>query len=322
MKYRKLGNSSLNVSEISLGSWLTYGGGVEKAQAIACVRTALDIGINFFDSADVYSNGLSEEITGRALRKLVPDREDVVIATKCFGGTHDRRPNRWGLSRKHILDAADASLRRLGVDYIDLYQIHRFDPATPIEETLSALDHLVRVGKVRYLGASSMFAWQFARYLYRADALGLTRFVAMQNHYNLLYREEEREMLPLCRVEGVGVIPWSPLARGLLAGPRRRQDGATLRARTDTLADGFYPDPNDERVIERNVAVAERLGYKPIQLALAWLLANPAVTAPIIGASRIEHLDDALAALQIELSAADIAALEEPYLPHRISGHS
>jgi aryl-alcohol dehydrogenase (NADP+) len=327
MKYTHLGDTGLKVSRLCLGT-MTYGDTAQRAWAISeadalpFFEKALDIGINFFDTADVYSNGASEEIVGRALRKLVPDREDVVIATKCFGGTHDRKPNRWGLSRKHILDAADRSLRRLGVDYIDLYQIHRFDPATPIEETLSALDHLVRVGKVRYLGASSMFAWQFARYLYRADALGFTRFVAMQNHYNLLYREEEREMLPLCRVEGVGVIPWSPLARGRLAGPRRRQDGATLRARTDTLADSFYPDPNDGAVIERNVEVAHRLGYKPIQLALAWLLANPAVTAPIIGASRIEHLDDALAALQIELSAADIASLEEPYLPHWISGHS
>jgi aryl-alcohol dehydrogenase (NADP+) len=294
---------------------------LEERESMPFFEKALDAGINFFDTADVYSNGVSEEIVGRAIKELVPDREDVVIATKCYNGTKGRKTNRWGLSRKHVLDACDQSLRRLGTDYIDLYQIHRFDDSTPMEETLEALHDLVKSGKVRYIGASSMHAWQFAKYLYLADLHGWTRFVAMQNHYNLVYREEEREMLPLCKEEGIGVIPWSPLARGFLAGNRSRGGGGdTTRSRTDEFAAKLYYEESDFAVADANAAVARKLGVKPAQTALAWILSREEVTAPIVGASKIEHLSDALEAMTLTLTPEDRATLEAPYRPHPVLG--
>jgi aryl-alcohol dehydrogenase (NADP+) len=285
------------------------------------LRRALELGINFFDTADMYSRGVSEEVLGRALRDFGADRDQVVVATKAFFPIKDG-PNSRGLSRKHLFDAIDGSLRRLGIDHVDLYQIHRFDPNTPIEETLSALHDIVKAGKARYIGASSMPAWRFAKLLHVADRHGWTRFVSMQNHYNLVYREEEREMMPLCREEGIGVIPWSPLARGFLAGNRRREDrGETIRAKTDEFAQELYYADEDFTVAERVVAVAARLGAKPTQVALAWLLAQPGVTAPIVGASRLDHLEDAVGALGLTLSAEDCTFLEEPYKPHRVLGH-
>jgi aryl-alcohol dehydrogenase-like predicted oxidoreductase len=325
MQYANLGDTGLSVSRLCLGM-MTYGTPewrewvLDYEQSLPFIEQALAAGINFFDTADVYSRGESEVVLGKALAHFGVDREDVVIATKCFMGTHDGKRNRWGLSRKAILAACDASLRRLGTDYVDLYQIHRFDYRTPIEETIDALSDLVRVGKVRYLGASSMFAWQFAKYLFTADARAGVRFVSMQNHYNLLYREEEREMLPLCRDQGIGVIPWSPLARGYLA---RTRDAvrATARGRTDDIAERLYRRACDLDVIERNAEVAAELGVKPAQTALAWLLRQPGVTAPIIGASKAGHLDDALGALEIELAEDDVEKLEAPYLPNAVAGH-
>jgi aryl-alcohol dehydrogenase (NADP+) len=292
---------------------------LEAAEGRPFISRALDAGINFFDTADMYSIGVSEEFLGQALKELSA-RDQVVVATKVYWPM-GKGPNDRGLSRKHILHAIDASLRRLGMDYVDLYQIHRFDPDTPIEETLTALHDIVKAGKARYIGASSMAAWQFAKMLYVADRHALTRFVSMQNHYNLVYREEEREMLPLCREEGIGVIPWSPLARGFLAGNRRRQDyGETIRARTDDFAHELYFTDADFTVANRVADVANRLGLKPAQVALAWLLSKPEVTSPIVGASKLSHLDDAIAALEIRLSADDIALLEEPYQPHTVLG--
>lgn len=327
MKYVRLGATGLRVSRLCLGT-MTYGAKswrdwvLEEKEAMPFFEKALAAGINFFDTADVYSNGVSEEIVGAAIRSLVKDREDVVIATKCFNGTVGLKPNRRGLSRKHIMDACDRSLKRLGLDYIDLYQIHRFDPSTPYEETAEALSDLVRAGKVRYIGASSMYAWQFSKYLHTAEKHGWVKFVSMQDHYNLIYREEEREMLPLCKEEGIGVIPWSPLARGFLAGNRHRQGGgATTRSKSDPFAEQMYYGDSDFAVADRNVEIAKKLGVKPMQTALAWVLANPIVTAPIIGASKIEHLEDALGALDITLSTEDKAALEEPYTPHKVLGH-
>jgi aryl-alcohol dehydrogenase (NADP+) len=294
---------------------------LDEGEARPFIEKALSVGINFFDTADMYSNGASEEVLGRAIRDMAADREDVVIATKCYNGTHDKKLNRWGLSRKHIMAACDASLKRLGLDYIDLYQIHRFDYGTPMLETLEALHDLVKAGKVRYIGASSMYAWQFAKYLHLADLHGLTRFVTMQDHYNLVYREEEREMLPLCAEEKIGVIPWSPLARGFLAGNRARQGGGeTTRAKTDDFAAKLYYGENDFAVAERNIAIANKLGVKPMQSALAWVLSNPAVTAPIIGASKLSHIDDAVVALDIHPGGADKKALDELYKPHRVLG--
>jgi 1-deoxyxylulose-5-phosphate synthase len=326
MKYANLGNTGLSVSRICLGM-MTYGSKawrnwvLEYDEALPFVEQALAAGINFFDTADVYSNGASEEVLGRALTELGVDREDVVIATKCFNGTEGRRRNRWGLSRKHVLATCDASLRRLGTDYIDLYQIHRFDQRTPIEETIDALSELVHAGKVRYLGASSMFAWQMAKYLFTADALGGVRFVSMQNHYNLLYREEEREMIPLCRDQGVGLIPWSPLARGYLA---RTRDtiATTTRAETDEFTRALYRSPTDLDVVDRNAEVAARLGVTPAQTALAWMLGKPGIVAPIIGASKPQHLQDAIGAIELQLADEDIKALEELYRPHAIAGHA
>jgi 1-deoxyxylulose-5-phosphate synthase len=326
MKYTNLGNTGMSVSRICLGM-MTYGSSqwrswvLEYDDALPFVEQALEAGINFFDTADVYSNGASEEVLGRALAELDVDREDVVIATKCFNGTHGRRRNRWGLSRKHIMAACDASLERLGTDYIDLYQIHRYDYRTPIEETIDALSELVHSGKVRYLGASSMFAWQFAKYLFTADGRGGVRFVTMQNHYNLLYREEEREMMPLCRDQGVGLIPWSPLARGYLA-RTRETIATTTRAETDDFTRALYRRESDLDIVDRNAQVAARLGAKPAQTALAWMLGKPGIVAPIIGASKPEHLTDAIAALDLELSSEDVQALEELYEPHPVAGHA
>jgi aryl-alcohol dehydrogenase (NADP+) len=294
---------------------------LEEEESRPFLRRALEAGIDFFDTADVYSNGVSEEILGRALKDFGPSRDRLVIATKVHGPMGDD-PNQRGLSRKHILHSIDASLKRLGTDYVDLYQIHRFDYETPIEETLAALDDVVRAGKALYIGASSMYAWQFAKMLCAADRLGLARFVSMQNHYNLIYREEEREMLPLCREEGIGVIPWSPLARGFLAGNRRPGDyGETIRAKTDEYAQKMYYQPSDFAVVERVTAIARQRGVSNAQVALAWLLAKPGVTAPIIGASKMQHLDDALAALTLKLDEAELRALEEPYQPHPVLGH-
>jgi 1-deoxyxylulose-5-phosphate synthase len=326
MQVVNLGKSGLKISRICLGA-MTYGTPgwrawvLDEAQARPIIQRAVEMGINFFDTADMYSNGLSEEVLGRALRDF-SRREDVVIATKVYFPMGES-PNQRGLSRLHILRSVDASLRRLGTDYIDLYQTHRYDPDTPIEETLQALHDLVRSGKVRYIGASSMYAWQFARCLYLADLHGWTRFISMQNHYNLVYREEEREMLPLCQAEGVGVIPWSPLARGFLAGNRQRTDyGDTTRARTDDYAQNMYYRETDFDVVGRVAHLAEQRGVSPAQVALAWLLHKPAVSAPIIGASKLTHLEQAVAALEIGLSTEEILYLEEPYQPHPVLGHS
>jgi len=285
------------------------------------IRRALEHGITFFDTADMYSRGVSEEVLGRALRDFA-HRDQVVIASKVFYPMSDG-PNSKGLSRLHIMHSIDNSLRRLGTDYLDLYQIHRWDPETPIEETLEALHDVVKAGKARYIGASSMYAWQFAKSLYLADLHGWTRFISMQNHYNLVYREEEREMLPLCRDQGIGVIPWSPLARGFLAGNRSRQQwGETVRAKTDDFAHVLYYQDSDFEVADRAAELAKEHGVAPAQIALAWMLHKPGVTAPIIGTSKMYQLEDAVAALEIKLSEAEIASLEEPYRPHPVLGHS
>jgi len=325
MDYVNLGRTGLRVSRICLGT-MTYGTPswrpwvLDEETSRPFIRRALELGINFFDTADMYSRGASEKVLGRALRDFA-SRDQVVIATKVFFPMGDG-PNDRGLSRRHLFDAIDASLERLGVDYVDLYQIHRWDPHTPIEETLEALHDIVKAGKARYIGASSMYAWQFARSLYLADLHGWTRFVSMQNHYNLIYREEEREMIPLCRAEGVGVIPWSPLARGFLAGNRRPEDwGDTLRAKTDDYSQQLYYSEADFRVADRVAEVANARGAKAMQVALAWILAQPAVTAPIVGASRLEHLDEAVSALEMVLSPEERRLLEEPYVPHRVLGH-
>jgi aryl-alcohol dehydrogenase-like predicted oxidoreductase len=326
MDYVPLGRSGLKVSRVCLGA-MTYGTPewrpwvLDEAASVPFIKRALEHGINFFDTADMYSRGVSEQVLGRALNALTP-RDQVVVATKAFYPLNDG-PNARGLSRKHLLDAIDGSLHRLGTDYVDLYQIHRFDPETPIEETLEALHDIVKAGKARYIGASSMFAWQFMKMLATSDAHGWTRFVSMQNHYNLVYREEEREMLPLCRDAGIGVIPWSPLARGFLAGNRRgERRGETVRAQTDQFAHQMYYAESDFTIADRAAVLAEKRGVKPTQIALAWLLAKPSVTAPIIGASKLPHLDDAVAALDVRLEPEEIVFLEEPYQPHVTLGHS
>ncbi len=324
MQYVNLGSAGVKVSRICLGT-MTYGSSqwrpwvLDEEASRPLIQQALERGLNFFDTADMYSSGASEEVLGRALKDFGPGREKVVIATKVFYPM-GADPNQRGLSRKHIMAAIDGSLRRLGTDHVDLYQIHRFDPETPIEETLEALHDVVRAGKARYLGASSMPAWQFAKLLYVADANGWTRFVTMQNHFNLIYREEEREMVPLCLEEGIGVLPWSPLARGLLTG--RRKD-KTVRAATDTYGQQLYGErisEADARVVERLEALAHEAGVPPAQMALAWLLQKPGVVAPIVGISKPGQLDDALAALEINLAPGTIAELEEPYLPHLVAG--
>ena len=325
MQYVRLGATGLKVSRICLGM-MTYGTSqwrdwvLNEDESRPFVKRALDAGINFFDTADMYSLGVSEEVTGRALRDMA-QRDRVVIATKVFNPMSDDVNDR-GLSRKHIMHAIDNSLRRLGTDYVDLYQIHRWDYTTPIEETMEALHDVVKAGKARYIGASSMYAWQFAKAQEVATRHGWTRFVSMQNHYNLVYREEEREMIPLCMDQGVGLIPWSPLARGFLAGNRRRSDhGATTRAKSDDFAHKMYYSDADFDVVERVVALAEQHGVAPAQIALAWMLHKPGITAPIIGASKMPHLEDAIAALEITLSAEEMATLEAPYQPHPVLGH-
>jgi aryl-alcohol dehydrogenase (NADP+) len=345
MDYVNLGTTGLKVSRICLGC-MSYGTPkwrewvLDEAASQPFFMRALEHGINFFDTADMYSLGASEEVTGRALKQYAK-RDQVVIATKAFypmGGG----PNDQGLSRKHLFDAIDNSLRRLGTDYVDLYQIHRWDYATPIDETLRALDDIVRSGKARYIGASSMFVYQFARALHLADSRGWTRFVSMQNHYNLVYREEEREMIPFCRQEGVGLIPWSPLARGLLAGTRKREeaapaaagggrrfgaasgvgkfDGGTSRARSDAFVRELYSQ-HDFDVVDRVVDVASRKAVAPAQIALAWLLHKPGVTAPIVGATKLEQLDQAIGALTVKLTDDEMRSVEEPYRPHPVLGH-
>jgi aryl-alcohol dehydrogenase (NADP+) len=323
MEYTRLGTTGLQVSRICLGM-MSFGdparGGhpwsLPEEESRAVIQKALSAGITFFDTANVYSAGSSEEITGRALKDFA-DREDVVLATKVHGRMRPG-PNGAGLSRKAILAELDASLERLGTDYVDLYQIHRWDPATPLEETLEALDSAVRSGKVRYLGASSMWAWQFSKALHLAGEHGWHRFVSMQDHYNLLNREEEREMLPLCADQGIGVIPWSPLARGRLT---RDWDESTTRSQTDEFGSKLY-NAADQRIVERVAEVAEARGVPRAQVALAWLLSKPVVTAPIVGVTKDRHLDDAVAAVALQLSAEEIARLEEPYTPHAVVGFS
>jgi len=326
MQYTHLGSSGLSVSRICLGT-MTYGTSewrpwvLDEDASRPFIQRALELGVTFFDTADMYSRGRSEEVLGRALRDFAR-RDDVVIATKVFFPMGPG-PNQRGLSRRHILQAIDDSLRRLGTDYVDLYQIHRWDPETPIEETLEALHDVVKSGKARYLGASSMFAWQLAKALFTADQHGWTRFVSMQNHYNLVYREEEREMLPLCRDQGLGLLPWSPLARGFLAGNRSREAwGETVRAKTDDFSHELYYRDSDFTVAERAAALAQARGVTAAQIALAWLLHQPGMTAPIIGASKMFQLEESVAALEIQLSAEEIASLEEPYQPHPVLGHS
>jgi len=325
MQWINLGQTGLKVSRLCLGT-MTYGSKkwrpwvLEEEEARPFFRKAIEAGVNFFDTADMYSVGVSETILGHALREYTR-RDDAIIATKVFypmgPGLNDR-----GLSRKHIMQAIDASLRRLSTEYIDLYQIHRFDPETPIEETLEALHDVVKSGKALYIGASSMFAWQFAKMLDIAERRGWTKFVTMQNHYNLVYREEEREMIPLCIDRGIGVIPWSPLARGFLAGNRtRQQPGTTERAQTDEFAHQMYYTDSDFDVVDRVVELAKRRNVTPAQIALAWILHKPGVTAPIIGASKMEQFEQSLAALDIVLDASELQFLEEPYKPHAVLGH-
>ena len=326
MQYVSLGDTGLKVSRICLGC-MSYGSKkwrewvLEEADSLPFFRQALDAGINFFDTADIYSVGVSEEITGRALKKLGVRREEVVIATKVYNPMGDS-PNERGLSKKHIRHAIDASLKRLGVDYVDLYQIHRHDSTTSMEETLEALTDVVNQGKALYIGGSSMYAWEFAKYLYLADQHGYSRFVSMQNHYNLVYREEEREMIPLCRAEGVALIPWSPLARGFLAGNRRGEDkGETVRAKSDEFAHGLYYKEDDFQVVDHVTEIAKKHGVPNAQIALAWILHKPGVTSPIIGATKAHHIPDAVKGSQIKLSSEEVAYLEAPYKPHPILGH-
>jgi 1-deoxyxylulose-5-phosphate synthase len=323
VEHVNLGGTGLRVSRICLGM-MSYGRSDERPWALdeeaaePIVRRAVEGGVVFFDTADVYNGGESERVTGRLLKRLFGTREEYVVATKVHGRTMPG-VNGAGLSRKHVLASIDASLERLELDYVDLYQIHRWDPQTPIEETMEALHDVVRAGKARYIGASSMYAWQFAK----AQGVAPTRFVSMQNHYNLVYREEEREMIPQCLDQGVAVLPWSPLARGLLAGNRTREgERLTERARTDSFGDSLYTPDVDFAVVDRVVELAAARGISAAQVALAWLLQRPGVTAPIVGATKLEHLDDAVAAEQLALDADEVARLEEPYVPHAISGHA
>ena len=328
MDYVRLGQTGTKVSRIALGM-MTYGAKswrewvLEWDQASPLIRQAFEAGINFFDTADVYSLGASEEITGRAIREFASSRDEVVLATKVFNPMSAGH-NDAGLSRKHIMASIDRSLKRLGTDYVDLYQIHRFDPNTPIEETVEALNDVVRAGKALYVGASSMYAWQFLKMLETQQRRGFARFVTMQNHYNLVYREEEREMNPLCLAEGVGLIPWSPLARGFLAGNRKsnedKQKAETVRARTDDFAHKLYYRESDFTVVDRITEIAEARGVKNAQVALAWILTKPAVSAPIIGASKSYQLDDAIAAMELKLTEEELKRLEEPYEPHPVLG--
>jgi len=321
----RLGNTGLHVSRVGLGM-MSYGNDanrpwmLDEAAAAPIVRRAVEGGVTFFDTADMYSQGASEVATGRLLRKLLT-RDELVVATKVYFPMTPG-PNGRGLSRKHILSAIDASLRRLELDYVDLYQIHRWDSETPIEETMEALDEVVKSGKARYIGASSMFAWQFAKAQRVAELHSWTKFVSMQNHYNLIYREEEREMIPQCIDQGVGIIPWSPLARGFLAGTRTREgERRTRRSETDPLQDEWYGRPEDFDVVDRLAEVAGDRGVPQAQVASAWLLHKPGVTAPIVGATKLGHLEDALAAAELALSPDEVARLEQPYVPHPVLGH-
>jgi 1-deoxyxylulose-5-phosphate synthase len=322
MDYVNLGRTGLRVSRLCLGM-MSYGKdesrpwALDEVEAEPIVRRAAENGITFFDTADVYNGGQSEIVTGRLLSKLFGMREEYVVATKVHGRTMPG-PNGRGLSRKHILASIDGSLQRLGLDYVDLYQIHRWDDDTPIGETMEALHDVVKAGKARYIGASSMYAWQFAK----AQTVAKTPFVSMQDHYNLVYREEEREMIPQCLDQGVAVLPWSPLARGLLAGTRTREgEKLTMRAQTDAFGDSLYTPEVDFTVVERAAEVAGARGVPTAQIALAWLLHKAGVTAPIVGATKVEHLEDAIAAEGLSLSTDEVARLEEPYVPHAISGH-
>ena len=321
MEYVRLGSTGVKVSRLCLGA-MTYGSRkwrewvLEEDESRPFIQRALELGINFFDTADVYSQGVSEEILGRALRDF-GSRDKIVLATKVHSPMGDD-PNHRGLSRKHIRHAIDDSLRRLGTDYVDLYQIHRLDRETEMDEIVEALDDVVKQGKALYVGASSMYAWQFAKMLYLADALGASRFVSMQNHYNIIYREEEREMMPLCRDEGIAVIPWSPMARGFVMGNRKD----TTRGKTDEYAQSLYFQQSDHDVVERITQVAKARGVSNAQIALAWLLHQPGVTAPIVGASKMPHLEDAVKALDLKLDDAELHSLAEPYRCHPVLGHS
>jgi 1-deoxyxylulose-5-phosphate synthase len=326
MQYVNLGKTGMKVSRLCLGM-MSYGSKtwrewiLSEEEAMPFVKRALEAGINFFDTADVYSLGESEKITGNLLRQLGVRREDVVVATKVNGQMSDDINDK-GLSRKHILDSIDNSLKRLQMDYVDLYQIHRWDYETPIEETLEALNDVVRAGKARYIGASSMFAWQFAKALHTSEKHGWTRFASMQNHYNLAYREEEREMIPLCIDQGIGIIPWSPMARGFFAGNRKRGGGGeTVRSNTDPFGTSLYFREEDYPVADRVAEVAQERDVTGSQIALAWILNKPYVHSPIIGATKMNHLDQAIAALDIQLSEEEMKLLEEPYKPHPILGH-
>ncbi len=326
MEYVNLGKTGLKVSRLCLGC-MTYGSSkwrawvLDEEESRPFFKRAIEAGINFFDTANMYSDGVSEEVTGRALRDF-GKRDELVIATKVFNEMRPD-PNGRGNSRKAIMTEIDHSLRRLGTDYVDLYQIHRWDYSTPIAETMEALHDVVKAGKARYIGASSTFAWQLAQSLNVSDVNGWTRFVSMQNHYNLVYREEEREMIPFCQDQGIGLIPWSPLARGFLAGNRTRSGGETSRANTDQYAKKLYFAQDDDfAVLDRLTQLAKTRGLPNMQLALAWVLAKPGITAPIIGASKMPHIEDALEALSVKLSAEEIKQLEEPYKPHPILGHS
>jgi len=323
MEYVRFGSTGMKVSRICLGC-MSYGRPTERwpwaldeEQSRPFIKRALELDINFFDIADVYSNGASEEVVGKALREFA-SRDEVVITTKVFFEMSSK-PNDRGLSRKHILSSIDASLKRLGTDYVDLYQIHRWDYETPIEETLEALNDVVRAGKARYIGASSMYAWQFAKALFTSDLHGWTRFVSMQPHYNLAYREEEREMLPLCQDQKIAVIPWAPLAKGRLARKPSKEQDETLRAQTDAIGKSFYSD-EDLKIAQRVSDVAEARGLPMAQVALAWILSKPVVTAPIVGATKPQHLDDAVAALSVQLTPDEIHHLEEAYQPHPVVG--
>lgn len=327
MEYTNLGKTGLKVSRICLGM-MSYGDPVNwrpwvlnEEQAKPFVKRAVEAGINFFDTANVYSLGVSEEITGRTLREYAK-RDEIVVATKVFSEM-GKKPNQQGLSRKHIMQQIDASLKRLGMDYVDLYQIHRFDSNTPVEETMEALHDIVKAGKARYIGASSMYAWEFVKMQYVADYHGWTRFVSMQGHYNLIYREEEREMIPYCRREGIGLIPWSPLARGFLSGNRQRgSKEATTREKNDPFAHSMYYQESDYQVADRVTELAKTRGVTPSQIALAWILNQPGITAPIIGATKMNHLEEAVAAVDVKLSDEERKKLEELYVPHRVLGHS
>ncbi len=325
MEYINLGKSGLKVSRICLGC-MTYGNpdagthqwALREEESRPFIKRALELGFNFFDTANVYSKGASEEILGRAIKDFAR-REEVVIATKVFSKMREE-PNGKGLSRKAIMQEMDASLKRLGMDYVDLYQTHRWDAETPIEETMEALHDLVKAGKTRYIGASSMYAWQFAKALYTADLHGWTRFISMQNQYNLIYREEEREMMPFCEDQKIGVIPWSPLARGFLAGNRTKDGGSTSRSQTDGFAKRMYFQAEDFAVADKVTELAEKLGVPNTQVALAWMFSKPYITAPIIGATKMLHLDDAVAAATLRLTPEQVAELEKPYVPHPVLG--